>query len=243
MRHLIRPSTLLLSAFGTLAACGGGGSSGSPASDAGTASQWVGKTYLLDTPAISPNAWTKPKGIGSELGTYVPQFLISVEAGAGDTLNVTLATATGGVQDLCNPTTQVTMSGATYPQSAIWAKSLPMRILNPNVDAGANTQAVVTATAHNFTLTNVLPGNSAATDGTLDSTVDIADLFSLFYVVANPTKDTICATLETLSVSCQTCAHNGQKYCLDLQAVQIGAAAVATPVKTVLASDIPTSCQ
>ena len=45
---------LLLPAFGTLVGCGDSGPSGS--------AKWVGKTFLLDTPALSPQpaAWQRP---------------------------------------------------------------------------------------------------------------------------------------------------------------------------------------
>jgi hypothetical protein len=202
---------------------------------------WAGKTFLLDTPQINASAWTQPKGIGSDLGAYVPQFLIAVAAGAGDALTVTLATASDGTQDACNPTTQVTMSGASAPSSTISVDSVPLRIKNPT-DASSIPQ-LVTATAHNFTLTNILPGTSGAPTGTLDAVMDIADLYPLFYVVQNPTKDTVCTTLEALGTPCQVCAHNGLKYCMTLHAVQIGASESSTSVKAVSTSDIPSSCQ
>ena len=247
MRHSIRHLTVLLSTISGLAACGGGSSSPQP-SDAGKtgSSQWVGKTFLLDTPAIGESNWTEPSGFGSDIGSYVPQFLIGVEAGSGDALTITLATATAGVQDPCNVTTPVTSSGAEYPNSLIQATAVPVIIMN------TKTLAKVPATVHNFTLKNVLPGASAATNGELDATVDVADLYSLFYAFgANPTKDSVCSPtdstkgLPAFGVNCETCPQqNGGSYCLTLQAVQIGATLAPSPVKTVLASDIdPTSCQ
>src|SRR5215510_13711851 len=72
-------------------------------------SRWVGKTYLLDIPAAN---WTEPRGIGRDIGDFVPQFLLGVEPASPGYLAVTVGTAADGVQDPCNTTTQVMAADA-----------------------------------------------------------------------------------------------------------------------------------
>jgi hypothetical protein len=230
MQHLVRRLSLLVSVVGALSACGGNSSSGP---------NWVGKTYLLDyVPAAN---WTKPKGVGSDVGAYVPQFLIGVAAGTGSDLAITLTTAMDGSQDMCNPTTQVTVSGANYPSSEISVPSLPIHV----VDTDSAHPASVHSTAHDFLLKDVLPADSAAKVGELDATVDLGELYKLFYLVPNATPDAVCQTLNQAGVPCDVCAFNQQPYCLTLQASQIVAsksAATITPLAdSVIASD--PSCQ
>jgi hypothetical protein len=224
---------LLLPILGAFSACGGG--SGSAPS-----SNWVGKTFLLDTPALPAANWTKPPGVGSDVGAYVPQFLIGVEAGTGNDLTITLTTALNGAQDPCSPTTQVTASGASYPDIQISAPTFPIHI----VDTSPNHPNQVETTAHDVLFKNVLPGSSAAMDGELDATVDLAELYKLFYLVPNATKDSVCTTLQVQGgVSCEACAFNQQPYCLTLQASQIGATETPASITPVSVANIDPSCQ
>jgi hypothetical protein len=203
-----------------LAGCGGD-SNGAP-SDA-----WVGKTFLLDTPSYAAAYWVKPKGFGADIGSHVPQFLIGVEKGTGSDLTITLATATDGVQDLCVPTTQVTASGADYPSIAIVASAFPMRIYDSHADT------YVSTTGHDVTFKNLLPGNTDPSLAELDATLDVAELYPLFWQVPDATKDAVCATFASYDVSCETCAANGQPYCLTVQAVQMSATESSTPIQVV----------
>jgi hypothetical protein len=217
-----------------LAACGSSQSSN-------PAAKWIGKTYLFDAPNIGQQYWTKPKNFGA--GSYVPQFFFKIEAGSGtDDLSITMAPGYNNQQDLCSQTTQVTASGASYPSVEISASTFPMRI----EDFSVAHAMVVPSTAHDVVFTDILPGDSEATDGRLDATVDIAELYPLFFQVPEPRdKDTVCATLKSGSsgsVTCQTCNFNNQPYCLSLTAVQIGATETSTPIKQVQASDIGSSC-
>jgi hypothetical protein len=224
---------LVFPLLATLAACG---DSGDPASGP-SSKEWVGKTFLLDTPALPPGYWVQPRGIGGDVGAYVPQFLLGVQAGSGDDLLITLTTTLGqpnpGVQDTCVPTTQVTASGSGYPNIDIQASSFPMRVYDEK------RQVYVNGTAHNLALKNVLPGNQDTSSASLVATVDIEDLYSLFTLIGpNPTKDDVCSTLQAQgNIPCETCAHSGRAYCLTLKAVQVSTTPVATPVQTITAPD------
>jgi hypothetical protein len=227
-RTFLRQAALFLSTVGVVAGCG---SSSSPSS-----ADWVGKTYLLDTPALTAAHWTKPQGFGGDIGAYVPQFLLGVEAGTGGDLTITLTSALAGAQDPCNLTTQVTASGASYPNIDIVAPSLPIRIYD------SHKGTYVPSTARNVAFKSIFPAGAPAKEGELDATVDVAELYSLFYQIPDATKETVCAQFASYSVPCETCAFNSQPYCLTLQAVQIGATVAATPIKKVTASDIAATC-
>ena len=174
---------------------------------------------MLDAPTLPASYWVQPKGFGSDIGTYVPQFLIGVEKGSGDDLTITLGTTLGapssGTQDTCVPTTQVTASGASYPNIQMTTTTLPMRIWD------TQSSVYVPSTAHDVTFKNLLPGNPDSATAELDATVDVAELHSLFYQIPNPTADNVCATFKSYSVPCETCSFNGQPYCLTLKAVQV----------------------
>jgi hypothetical protein len=210
---------------------------GCGSSDSASSKDWIGKTFLIDTPNLPPGYWVQPKGFGADIGAYVPQFLIGVEAGTGSDLNIALATTLGSpnpnAQDTCVATTQVTASGAGYPGIDIKAASFPMRIY----DVEKNTY--VAGIAHNLELTNVLPGNQDPASASLVATVDVQDLYSLFHLIPNATPDNVCSTFQSQNVPCEVCPHNGQAYCLTLKAVQVSAIPASTPIQKVTSPNCP----
>jgi len=241
MRSSVRVLAALLPAVFGFAGCGESHSSSGTPDASGSASVWLGKTYLLDNPNFAAANWTMPAGFGADIGAYVPQFLIGVAAGSGSDLTITIATASGGAQDLCNVTTQVSASGASYPDIKITLPTFPMRI----VDSNPAHAKVVQTTGHDVILTNVLPGDKPAMDGQLDATMDISELYPLFYQIPNPTPATVCSTFKSLGgIDCETCSFdpNQQPYCLTLQAVQIGATLASTQITPVSAGNIGASC-
>jgi hypothetical protein len=215
---------LLLSIFGSLAACGGNSS---------VDTTWNGKTFLLDSTKIPKGAWSKPKGVGSELGGFVPQFLISVDSNAA---NVTVTTAQNGAQDKCTVTANVPLNG-THPDSTISVPVFKAHITG--VDNQQKPRSTI-ATIRNLALTDILPGST--NDGKLDATLDMSDLVPLFYLLDNPDKDSVCASLKDFGAACVTCEASGQPYCEQLQAVQISASATSATITPVSDTDIPSSC-
>jgi hypothetical protein len=214
------PALLVLSTLAFLAGCG----DHTPA--------WAGKTFLLKVPAAN---WSMPRGIGGDIGAFVPDFLIRVDGGSGDDLKVTLATAPApaDVQDPCNPTSGLMVSAATYPNSQIVAPALPMRLVD------TENSIIVNTTIHDFTLTDLLP---PAMEGTLTATVDVSEVYPLFTLIPNATKESVCTQLEAFGAPCAICAFSNQPYCLTLQAVQLGATPVPTTVSPLAPSGIPASC-
>ena len=225
---------LLLPAFGALVGCS---DSSSPSSSA----NWVGRTFLLDTPALSSQHWTKPKGAAGDVGSFVPQLLIGVAAGTGSDLTITMTTAQDSVQDMCNPTTDMTASGADYPDVQLTTTAFAMRIVVTNPDY----PCTVAGTAHDMTLKNVLPGRADTSGSELDAVVDFAELYPLAHAlpVDQRTPDAVCKLFADNGVApCETCAFNGQPYCETLQGVQMVASAFPTPIAKLSVSDIPVPC-
>jgi len=214
---------LCLSICGSLAACG------SSSSDA----TWNGKTFLLDSTKIPKGAWSRPRGVGSELGGFVPQFLISIDA---DAMNATITTAQAGVQDPCTVTATVALEG-TYPDSTI---SVPIFKAHITGEDNQHQPRSTIATIRDLKLTDILPGS--ANDGKLDATLDMTDLVPLFYLLDNPDKDSVCASLKDFGAACETCAASGEPYCEQLQAVQIAATTTSASIVPVSDNDIPSSC-
>ena len=251
-RHSIRYLPVLLSTISGFAACGGGSSDPSTNTSTNTntntntttASQWVGKTFLIDTPNVSSDNWTKPPApVGATVGADVPQFLIGVAAGSGNDLTITLSTAINGVQDMCTPTTQVTASGAKFPNVDISAPNFPIHI--SVISAKQTAQALTTV--HNFVLKDVLPGLSSNATSELDAVIDLAEMYPLFLLIpeSKRTKEEVCSELAAMTnneTACEQCEFNQQTFCLTLQAVQISAKEVGTTIKSVTSADIASSC-
>lgn len=200
--------------------------------EAGSA-RWVGRTYLLDIPAAN---WVQPPGVGRDIGDFVPQFLIGIQNGPSGHMAITLGAAGEGVQDRCSPTTQVTTSGASYPGVQIVAPEFPIRIVHPSQPVTVNT------TIRDFSITDVLPGDAPAKEGQVTATIDIAEVYPLFTLIPNVTKEAVCTQLEAFGAACAVCAFNGQPFCLTIQAVELGASPSSTPVDPVSPGDIASSC-
>jgi hypothetical protein len=206
-----------------------------PAACGGSDTGWAGKTFLLEVPSTH---WVEPPGIGGDVGGFVPQFLLGVEkAGGANALAIQIATANGGVQDVCNPTTSVTTTGAEYPGVEIAAAAFPLHI----VDRNRTPYVVVDTTIRNLAFKDVLPGGPSK-EGELSATIDAAEVYPLFRLVPNPSPDSVCAALASAGAPCATCPHSGRPYCLAIRAVQLGAVATPTRVTPVAAADIPASC-
>ena len=230
MRQLVSHSWLLMGACWALVACGG---DSKPAVDA-----WVGKTFLLDTPAISSSSWTKPSGVlTGAIGNYdVPQFLFGVEAGTGDDLAITLAPAQDGVQDECSPTTAAVTSRAAYPNSTIRVAALPIRIVSKDL---TNPGQLVT-TVYDANFKDILPGVDSATTSAFDWLLDFIETAS--FVWPGATAEQLCQVSASTGFPCETCPASGHPYCMLFEAVQIATKQISTPVKKITSGAVPASC-
>lgn len=223
-----RRSCLLLVASWALVCCGG--DKPNPKAQA-----WIGKTFLLDTPAISTSSWTKPSG--ALIGNYgVPQFFFGVEAGSGDDLTITLAGAQEGNQDTCAPTTQAVASGATYPNSTITAAQFPIRVVNKDP---TDPRQMVT-TIHDVTFRDTLPGLDSTATSQFDGIFNFAELAP--FLDPNSTKDALCQIAAASGSPCETCPFDGEPYCMSFEAVQVSAKETSASIKNIASSDIPVPC-
>jgi hypothetical protein len=184
--------------------------------------------------------WAKPRGLGQQVGLVVPQFLIGLQAGTGSDLTVTLGTANGGQQNLCNATTQTTTNESQQP-NVISVSEFPMVVVSNNTDAGA--PITVHSTVHDLKLTDVLPRDTAASSGIFEATIDFGELYPLFPKVNPPTAEGACGLLSQVSAACGTCAYSSEdKYCLTIRAEELGAVASSTQIKQISVADLASSC-
>lgn len=212
------------SAFGLLG-CG---------SDEAESNPWAGNTYLLQ---VAQNNWFKPRALANDslVNDIVPDFLIGVAAGSNGALKVTLATS-NGTQDLCNPTTEVSASNANQPKSLIAADAFPMRMSQPDASVFAN------ATIRDFSLTDILPGVSPAKSGSLSAEVDVRDVYTLFTLIPDASKDSVCASLAQVGAPCAPCSSDGEAYCLTLEAVDLEAQRVPQSIVPIASGQLDSSC-
>ena len=188
-------------------------------------SAWIDNTYLLEIPRQN---WAEPRMIGSEIGDFVPQFLIGVEAGMGQGVDVLITTAVGGVQDMCTPTAVVPASAA-FPGIAIGPIPFDVHIKHINEDIQ------VTSTIHDFTLTDILPESGG--EGELLATTDARELYPLFTLLGNPSPEAVCNELGEYNASCQPCPDDGEAYCLTIKAARLEAAAFGAAIAPVTNPD------
>jgi hypothetical protein len=205
-------------------------------------SHWAGKTYLLD---IGPKHWTKPtRDVGGEIAPFVPQFLFAI-TGEGTDLTVTLATATGGIQNMCNLTQEAALSESQYPKSQIVVPEFPMAFQELDDRVTPNQMITVHSTLHNLVFADVLPGDSTTSAGTFDVAANIAELCPLFIRIdpLEPTVDNVCQLLADAGAACETCAFDSSsKTCLTLGSRQLAATPATATVTRVSSGEIAADC-
>ena len=194
------------------------------------ANSWSGRTYFLDIPA---SHWKQPSGIGKDIGPSVPKFLLSI---SGSEVLVGTAGA-DGAQDMCGPTSIFTAT-SPYPDIQIGPANARVRIGDE-----ANTIPVI-ATAYNFTMTNILSETPDASgpQGSFSAVIDAREVYSVFYQLADPTADSVCRALESIS-PCTPCPQDQANYCLALKAVALAAGPLTGPgVQPVEEANLAASC-
>lgn len=199
-------------------ACASSGEGTGENSDA-LGSTWAGKTYLMQVPTTH---WSTPRGVGDDIGPYVPVFLLRVDAAEGNNVTVTVGTANpDGTQDTCGATTTFTGTGTAFPSVVIGPTDLPVYLRNTPKMVAAN------ATIRSISFENLLPDGVTPPDdddGLIRATMDFREAYPLLTLLPDPTPDSACAALqEGLGVPCEACPHDGGPYCLSLIADGLGA--------------------
>lgn len=190
---------------------------------------WNGKTYLLD---VTERDWAEPRGIGSEIDNFVPNFLMRIEGESPDTFDVVMATATpDGVQDPCNLTSMVTGTRGA-DGVAIGPTEFPLHIQH------TEEPVAVDGPIYDFKLTNVLPrGRALSEEGELVATMDFRDIYELFTLIDNPTPELVCQELGGMYGDCVPCPNDGEPFCLTVKAIYLGAAPTDTAIEPIDAID------
>lgn len=201
---------------------GGGGSSAA-------AEFWEG-THLLVIPAHN---WTEPAGAGEDFAAMIEGFLLDVRLGSSTQYTVTVGLLRDGVQDRCSKTTTLPAIAAP-PSIGVGPGEVEAYLSTP---PGAPEQLAVVVTLSDFTLKDVLPdGSTPAEDGVLTASVDMREMYPLFYQLINSSADGVCAAFESSGSPCEPCA-DGAPYCQPLVAEGLGATPFSADFEAV-----PESC-
>jgi len=199
--------------------------------------EWVGHTYQL---SIADYQWSEPRGLGDDIGPYIPTFLVKVE-GSGNEIDATLTIAAGGKQDPCNKTVHVDAKAA-YPSATLGPVDFGVRLVNDD-PSDSNPGVEVYAQAYDFTLTDILPGAGGV--GVLQATMDAREIFPLFTLLGEgATADDLCDELmkqTSGAAECQPCPKDGKAYCLTLKSSRLEATEFAGPVQD--RSSLAASCK
>ncbi len=198
---------------------------------------WVDRTYVVTVPATN---WSKPKGIGSDVGAFVPRFAFTITGSTETQVDLLVGTAIDTAQDTCTPTSSFTGSSETYPAVRIGPQDFRARVVN---DIDAENPIVVYATLYDLEFVDILPTDVApAEDGVLRGVIDTRELYSLFSQLPDPTPDTVCAASAAFEAPCTAC-RDGEPYCIELEAIGIGATETGLDgISPIAESDLDPSC-
>lgn len=190
--------------------------------EAAAGEAWVGKTYVLQIPS---SHWISPRGVGDDIGPFVPLFLVRVDSAKGSTLDVTIGTAQQDMttlaitQEMCGPTTKLTGMSAGFPAATIGPADLPVYLRNGDI--------AVNATIRGISFENLLPdGVTPPGDmtGVVHATMDFREAVPLLTLLPDKTADGACMALSQAEmVPCEPCPQDGTLYCLALTADDLGA--------------------
>ena len=195
---------------------------------------WKGNTYRLEILGVD---FLEPRGVGSELDGIVPNFVLRVEDGSQDDLEILIGTASpaGGAVQTCSGTVSVSASAQSYPSVQIGPVDVPIYVVRE--DVGLH----VPAHAYGLTLVDVLPGGEL-NRGTAEATVDIRELYPLVTVMINPSPEAVCTTIEPFN-PCQPCPTDGAAFCLHVKAIRLDAVeANELDLQPIDPNQVPASC-
>lgn len=196
---------------------------------------WVGQTFLLRVPNGS---WTEPRGVGRDIGPFVPGFLIRVDDASGQKVDVTVGTVNAeDEQEPCNPTTQIEGTSEEFPAVEFGPVQFPVYLVNGEV--------VVNAKIHDLAFANLLPDETAESEvGVLTAVMDFREVAGMFTLLPRPDPDLACAASEDgLMAPCEPCPNDDAEYCLSLKAEELGASEYEGPkMKEIAAADLGPEC-
>ena len=184
-------------------------------SDKKTVNRWAGKTYMVNIPVDN---WKRPRGsVGTEVGAYVPKFLLSVQD-ASNGVNVLVgASDADGKQDMCSPTIEIP---ASAPEIQIGPVDTKLHVAN-------SVGGAAVPPLYGLTFTNILTDtpDAATIAGQFDAVLDTRDVYTLFNQLNEPSAEALCTFLnDSFSNPCIVCPKDSASTtCLELKAVQLAA--------------------
>lgn len=197
----------------------------------------VGTTYIL---SIDPESWS-PAAVGTEVGDFVPPFLFKVESMEDGSAQLLIGTAeNNSTQQACNPTALVTATGSDVPSLSSGPDDVPIYVVNAGTEENPVDPPVrVLSTMYDFTMEGVLPDGSGEPKGTINVTMDIREIYSLFTQILNATPDSVCEALNQLDVPCEPCGDS-EVYCLTMTASYLEAQEFSGDMSAI--GSAPTTC-
>lgn len=161
--------------------------------------------------AIAPGNWTKPAGVGSEIGTYVPSFAFEVESVDGNELDVLLGTVDGEEQDPCGKTHAIEGSVEQNPHFDLGPVDFETVVTGP--------EKSVIATIYGLGIEGDFTENGGKIRyGRFTGVIDIREIYELFNKLPNPTAELICQTAPTLGFQCEACPTDDESFCITVVA-------------------------
>lgn len=221
--RISRPLGLLCA--GLLVAACGDGSTGANNNDGPE----LDRTYHL---SITSSDWSEPEGIGSIIGSYVPDFLLDVVDVTDTGLQLVGAvTQSKGepVQDLCRETIAFPTAPLEADGSFVAGPvAFPIEVSGYEV------------TIHDLTISGTFsPDATALLDASFEGVLDAREFEGFFGTDA----DGVCNLVAGVGAACEACPGDGEPYCLTLRAGSLSAAEVSgLTVQELSAADIDPAC-
>jgi len=204
-------------------------------SDKKTVNRWAGKTYMLDIPDEN---WKRPRGsVGTEVGAYVPKFLLSVQDASSGVNVLVGASDAAGKQDMCSPTVEIP---ASAPEIQIGPVDTKLHVANSV--GGAAVPPI-----YGLTFTNILTDtpDAANVEGQFSAVLDLRDVYTLFNQLNEPSAEAFCTFLnDRFSNPCIACPNDSASTtCLELSAIALAAVPLAgVAVQAVSDANLSADC-
>lgn len=198
--------------------------SGNGDEDSSDPGPWDRQSFRIDIPQ---NNWTDPRGIGSEIGAYVPAFFLRFGESADGEVELLLGSGDPGAdeQNPCSSTISIKLESPDTPN-----EFGPVTLEAQLTSTAGGTTATVTANIYDLTFKDIFPvDGKTSKDGVLTAVVDFREMAPLFTLLPDGmrTAENVCAGLQqSFSAPCEPCSYTGgddEPFCLEMTAMGLGA--------------------
>ena len=184
----------------------------------------TGDTYALD---IANGIWISPVGVSGLFVALLKHYrllLQVVDVSDPETIDLRLAAALGGEQNLCAPT--VDFFDIDYGNPYFELPSMPIELQTSTFQLSLT----------GFVLSGAFaPDGSRIQGAVLAGLLDTRNLGEALALGTEP--DAVCQFVAALGVSCTPCI-DGELYCLDLQVENVDAPLSAVPLEVITTDDV-----